>query len=50
VELYQDNPVAVLNIAKGLATMIRKREEQNTQATLAFAEKISDLEKRLNDY
>jgi hypothetical protein len=50
VELHQDNPIAVLNIAKGLATTIRKREEQNTQATLTFAEKIFDLEKQLDDY
>jgi hypothetical protein len=45
VELHQDNPTAVLNIAKGLAATIHKREEQNTLATLAFAQKISDLEK-----
>jgi hypothetical protein len=50
VELHQDNPVTILNIAKGLATTIRKREEQNTQATLTFTDKISDLEKRLDDY
>jgi hypothetical protein len=50
VELHQDNPIAILNIAKGLAATIRKREEQNTQATLAFADKISDLEKQLDDY
>jgi hypothetical protein len=45
VELHQDNPVTVLNIAKGLAAMIRKREEQSTLATLAFTDKISDLER-----
>jgi hypothetical protein len=45
VELHQDNPTAVLNIAKGLAATICRREEQNTLATLAFAEKISDLKK-----
>jgi hypothetical protein len=50
VELHQDNPTAVLNIAKGLATTICKREEQNTLATLAFAEKISNLKKWLDNY
>jgi hypothetical protein len=50
VELHQDNPVTILNIAKGLTTTIRKREEQNTLATLAFADKVSDLEKRLDNY
>jgi hypothetical protein len=44
VELHQDNHVAVLNIAKGLATTIRRREQQNTLATLAFNDKISNLE------
>jgi hypothetical protein len=43
VELHQDNPIAILNIAKGLATTIRKREQQNTLATLAFNDKISDF-------
>jgi hypothetical protein len=50
VELHQDNPIAVLNIAKGLATTIRKREQQNTLAALAFNDKISDLERRLDNY
>jgi hypothetical protein len=50
VELHQDNPTTVLNIAKGLATTIRRREEQNTLATLAFADKISDLERQLDTY
>jgi hypothetical protein len=50
VKLHQDNPIAILNIAKGLATTIRKREEQNTLATLAFADKVSDLERRLDNY
>jgi hypothetical protein len=50
VELHQDNPVTILNIAKGLATTICKREEQNALATLAFAGKISELEKQLDDY
>jgi hypothetical protein len=50
VELHQDNPVAILNIAKGLAATIRKREQQNTQAILAFDDKISDLERRLDTY
>jgi hypothetical protein len=45
VELHQDNPVTILNIAKGLTTTIRKREEQNTLATLTFNDKISDLER-----
>jgi hypothetical protein len=44
VELHQDNPVAILNIAKGLTTIIRKREHQNALAVLAFNDKISDLE------
>jgi hypothetical protein len=44
VELHQDNPVAILNIAKGLAATIRKREQQNTLAALAFNNKIFDLE------
>jgi hypothetical protein len=50
VELHQDNPIAILNIAKGLATTIRKREEQNTLATLAFADKVSNLEKQIEEY
>jgi hypothetical protein len=50
VKLHQDNLIAVLNIAKGLATTIRKKEEQSTSATLAFAKKISDLEKQLDNY
>jgi hypothetical protein len=50
VELHQDNPTTVLNIAKGLATTICKREEQNTLATLTFADKISNLERRLDIY
>jgi hypothetical protein len=50
VELHQDNPIAILNIAKGLATTIRKKEEQSASATLTFAKKISDLEKQLDDY
>jgi hypothetical protein len=50
VELHQDNPITVLNIAKGLTATIRKREEQNTLATLAFVEKISNLEKQLDNY
>jgi hypothetical protein len=50
MELHQDNPIAVLNIAKGLATTIRRREEQNTLATLTFANKISDLERQLDTY
>jgi hypothetical protein len=45
VELHQDNPTAILNIAKGLTTTIRRREEQSTLATLAFIDKISDLER-----
>jgi hypothetical protein len=50
VELHQDNPVTVLNIAKGLAATIRKREQQNSLATLAFNDKISDLERQLDTY
>jgi hypothetical protein len=50
VELHQDNPIAILNIAKGLATTIRKREQQNTLAALAFDDKISDLKRRLDNY
>jgi hypothetical protein len=50
VELHQDNPVAILNIAKGLAAIIRKREQQNTLATLAFNNKISDLKLWLDNY
>jgi hypothetical protein len=50
MELHQDNPVTVLNIAKGLAATIRKREQENTLATLAFNDKISDLERRLDNY
>jgi hypothetical protein len=50
VELYQDNPVTILNIAKGLTATIRRREQQNTLATLAFDDKISDLEQRLDNY
>jgi hypothetical protein len=50
VELHQDNHIAILNIAKGLATTIQRREEQNTAATLAFMDKISNLEKQLDDY
>jgi hypothetical protein len=50
VELHQDNPTAVLNIAKGLTATIRKREQQHTLAALAFDDKISDLERRLDTY
>jgi hypothetical protein len=50
VELHQDNPIIVLNIAKGLANTIWKREQQNTLATLAFNDKISDLERQLDNY
>jgi hypothetical protein len=50
VELHQDNPVAILNIAKSLATTIWKREQQNTLAALAFNDKISDLEQQLDNY
>jgi hypothetical protein len=50
VELHQDNSTTVLNIAKGLAATICKREEQNTLATLTFANKISNLERQLDNY
>jgi hypothetical protein len=50
VELHQDDPVTILNIAKGLTTTIQKREQQNTLAALAFNDKISDLERRLDNY
>jgi hypothetical protein len=50
VELHQDNPVAILNIAKGLAATIRKREQESTLATLSFNDKISDLERQLDNY
>jgi hypothetical protein len=50
VELHQDNSIAILNIAKGLAATIRKREQQSTLATLAFNDKISNLERRLDNY
>jgi hypothetical protein len=50
VKLHQDNPTAVLNIAKGLAATIQKREQQNTLAALAFDDKISNLERRLDNY
>jgi hypothetical protein len=50
VELHQDNPVAILNIAKGLAATIRKRDQQNALAAEAFGDKISDLEQRLDHY
>jgi hypothetical protein len=50
VELHQDNPVAILNIAKGLATTIRKRDQQNASAAKAFGDKISNLEQRLDNY
>jgi hypothetical protein len=45
VELHQDNPITILNIAKGLATTIRKREQENTLATLGFNDKISNLKR-----
>jgi hypothetical protein len=50
VELHQDNPVAILNIAKGLTATIRKRDQQNALATEAFGNKISDLKQRLDHY
>jgi hypothetical protein len=50
VELHQDDPVTILNIAKGLAATIQKREQQDTLAALAFNDKISDLERRLDNY
>jgi hypothetical protein len=45
VELHQDNPIAILNIVKGLAATIRKREQESTLATLSFNNKISNLER-----
>jgi hypothetical protein len=50
VELHQDNPIAILNIAKGLTATIQKREQENTLATLSFNDKISDLERHLDNY
>jgi hypothetical protein len=50
VELHQDNPTTILNIAKGLAATIQKREQQNTLAALAFNDKISNLERWLDTY
>jgi hypothetical protein len=50
VELHQDNPVAILNIAKGLAATIQKRDQQNALAVKAFSDKISDLKQRLDNY
>jgi hypothetical protein len=50
VKLHRDSPVTILNIAKGLTTTICKREGENTSATLAFAERISELERQLGDY
>jgi hypothetical protein len=50
VELHQDNPVAILNIAKGLAATIRKRDQQNALAAEAYGDKISDLKQRLDNY
>jgi hypothetical protein len=50
VELHQDNPITILNIAKGLAATIRKREQQSTLAALGFNDKISDLEQWLDTY
>jgi hypothetical protein len=50
VKLHQDNPVTILNIVKGLTTTIRKREQESTLATLAFNDKISDLERQLDNY
>jgi hypothetical protein len=50
VELHQDNPVTVLNIAKGLTATICKREQESMLATLAFNDKISDLERQLDNY
>jgi hypothetical protein len=50
VELHQDNPTAILNIAKGLTATIQRREEQSMLATLGFTDKISDLERWLNIY
>jgi hypothetical protein len=50
VELHQDNPTAILNIAKGLTTTIRKQEQQYTLGNLGFTDKISDLERQLDTY
>jgi hypothetical protein len=50
VELHQDNPITILNIAKGLAATIQRREQQNTLAALAFNDKISDLKRCLDTY
>jgi hypothetical protein len=50
VELHQDNPTAILNIAKGLIATIQKREEQYTLGNLGLTNKISDLKWRLNTY
>jgi hypothetical protein len=50
VELHQDNPVAILNIAKGLTATIQKRDRQNALAVMALDDKISDLERQLDNY
>jgi hypothetical protein len=50
VELHQDSPTAILNIAKGLTATIRKREEQYTLGNLGLADKICNLERQLNTY
>jgi hypothetical protein len=50
VELHQDSPIAVLNIAKGLTATIRKREEQYTLGNLTLADKMQDLKRHLDTY
>jgi hypothetical protein len=50
VDLHRDNPVTILNIAKGLATIIRRRGEQYTLSNLTIVDKIQDLEQQLDTY
>jgi hypothetical protein len=50
VELHQDNPTTILNIAKGLTSTIRKQKEQYTLGNLSLADKISDLKRQLDTY
>jgi hypothetical protein len=50
VDLHKDNPIAILNIAKGLATIIQKWEEGYTLGNLAITDKVQDLKRRLDVY
>jgi hypothetical protein len=44
VDLHQDNPVAIYNVAKGLTATIQKREEGYTLDCLTITDKVQELQ------